>query len=163
MTTEGPTEAGDDQSGDLGVEVLLSYSGLYESDVLARIALVVGGLPAVDAKRLLDMPVLGRRTLLSALDLPVATFNSRVRRQGRLSASEGERVVGFARLVGQVEAMVRDAGTSDGFDARSWLARWLSEPLPALGHRRPLDLLSTMAGQALVSDTLARAASGDYA
>ena len=163
LGADAPVVAGADRAGDLGAKVPLSYSGLYESDVLARIDLVRRGMPAVDAKHLLDVPELGRMALLSALDLPVATLNGKVRAQARLSASEGECVVGFARLVGQVEAMVRDAGTSEGFDARTWLARWLSDPVPALGHRRPLDLLSTMAGQALVSDTLARAAYGVYA
>ena len=68
----------------------------------------------------------------------------------------------MAKLVGQVEAMVKGVDEADGFDARAWTARWLSEPLPALGGARPLDFMDTMEGQALVSDTLARVQSGAY-
>ena len=74
-----------------------------------------------------------------------------------------ERVVGLARLVGQVEAMVQEGGDSAGFDAALWLAQWLREPVAALGGERPIDLLDTMEGQALVSATLARMESGAYA
>ena len=60
----------------------------------------------------------------------------------------------------QVEAMVEDAGDPSGFDARAWLAHWLTEPLPALGNAKPIELMNTMEGQNLVSRTLAQAASG---
>ncbi|WP_274378045.1 MbcA/ParS/Xre antitoxin family protein, partial [Gluconobacter thailandicus] len=44
-----------------------------------------------------------------------------------------------------------------------WLARWLTDPLPALGNARPIDFMNTMEGQALVSQKLAQIASGAYA
>jgi putative toxin-antitoxin system antitoxin component (TIGR02293 family) len=141
----------------------MTYAAIYNAPVTARIGLIREGVAAVVAKEWLDLPELGRNATLKALDLAVATFNRKVKERGTLSPAESERVLGLARLVGQVEAMVRDAGTPEGFDARAWLARWLQEPLPALGHARPLDLLNTMEGQRLVSDTLAKAASGAYA
>jgi len=141
----------------------MTYSGVFESDVLSRIDAIVDGVQATEAKRLLDIPGLARGDVLLALDLPVATFNKKVRSGSRLSTSEGERVLGFARLVGQVEAMVQDAGEAEGFDAREWLAHWLVEPLPALGGVRPIDMMRTMEGQALVSNKLAQMVSGAYA
>ena len=128
-----------------------------------RIGLIKLGVSAADAKLWLDLPDLGRGLALKALDLPVATFNKKVRANARLSPAESERVVGFARLVGQVETMVLEAGSKQGFDARSWLARWLTEPLPALGNGKPIDFMDTMDGQALVSQKLAQIASGAYA
>ena len=103
------------------------------------------------------------KTTLKALDLPVATFNKKVKANAKLSPAESERVVGFVRLVGQVEDMVEASADSSGFDARAWLARWLTEPLPAFGNARPIDFLDTMEGQSLVSRTLAQVASGAYA
>ena len=55
------------------------------------------------------------------------------------------------------------AGNPDGFDAPAWLSRWLTEPLPALGGLRPLDMLDTIEGQGLVSASLARIQAGAYA
>jgi putative toxin-antitoxin system antitoxin component (TIGR02293 family) len=109
------------------------------------------------------MPALATGVVLEALDLPIATFNRKVKANERLSKAESERVVGFARLVGQFEAMIEEAGDPRGFDARSWLSRWLTEPLPALGAVKPINFLDTMEGQALISRTLAQVASGAYA
>jgi uncharacterized protein (DUF2384 family) len=39
----------------------------------------------------------------------------------------------------------------------------MSAPVPALGGTRPLDLMDTMTGQALVSQVLAQMQSGAYA
>ena len=69
----------------------------------------------------------------------------------------------MVRLVGQVEAMIQESGDPAGFDATSWMSRWLQEPLPSLGGARPIDLMDTMEGQALVSTALAQAQSGAYA
>ena len=65
----------------------------------------------------------------------------------------GDIVTDFVQLVEQVEAMVEEAGSPVGFDARAWLARWLTVPVPALRGARPIDLMGTMEGQRLVSQT----------
>ena len=51
----------------------------------------------------------------------------------------------------------------EGFDAPSWMSRWLQEPLPSLGGRLPIDLIDTMEGQALVSTALAQVLGDAYA
>lgn len=66
------------------------------------------------------------------------------------------------RLLEQMREMVRQSGEPAGFDAAAWLSRWLSEPLPALGGARPIDLLNTAEGEAQVSTILARMQSGAY-
>jgi uncharacterized protein (DUF2384 family) len=78
-------------------------------------------------------------------------------------ANESELDIGLARMIGEVEAMVRESGDLEGFNAAEWLSRWLREPLPALGGRMPITLLDTMTGQALVSQELARMRSGAFA
>ena len=95
----------------------------------------------------------------------MATMHRRVKGKGQLQLqrAEGERVLCVARLVGQVQNIVDESGDPQGFDATAWVSRWLNEPLPALGGVRPLDLLDTTAGQALVSNTLAQIHSGAYA
>ena len=61
-----------------------------------------------------------------------------------------------------VQAMVDACGAADAFDAPEWTAQWLRHPVPALGGGRPIDLLDTQEGQALVAETLARLQSGAY-
>lgn len=139
------------------------YRKLYGAGMAERIDLIREGLRAAQAKAWLDMPAIAMGVVLKALDLPVATFNRKVKADERLSKAESERVLGFARLVGQLDAMIDEAGEPKGFDARAWLSRWLVDPLPALGNARPIDFLDTMEGQALVSRTLAKVASGAYA
>lgn len=73
---------------------------------------------------------------------------------------EGPAVAG---LLSQLEAIVEESGNPTGFDAGAWLSAWLREPLPALGGERPIDLLETMEGEALVSQKLAQIQSGAYA
>jgi uncharacterized protein (DUF2384 family) len=79
-----------------------------------------------------------------------------------VSAEESERVIGLAKLVGQLEAMIQESGDLTGFDARAWMAGWLTEPLAAFGGARPADLIDTMEGQGLVSSALAKLQSGAY-
>ena len=93
----------------------------------------------------------------------MATMNRRVKRKVQLQSAECERVQCVAGLVAQVQNIVGGSGNPLGFDAAAWMSRWLNEPLPALGGVRPLDLLDTMEGQALVSNTLAQIQSGAYA
>ena len=66
------------------------------------------------------------------------------------------------RLIRQVATMVQESGDPTGFDAATWLARWIDEPLAPLGGRTPSELLGTVEGQAVVADLLARMQSGAY-
>ncbi|EJL37353.1 Protein of unknown function (DUF2384) [Caulobacter sp. AP07] len=97
-----------------------------------------------------------------ALHIPISMTNRKATADAVLRSDEGERMLGLAKLVGQVEAMAQGMEEVEGFDARAWTSRWLREPVPALGGATPLDYMDTMEGQALVSDTLARIQSGAY-
>ena len=141
----------------------LSYLNMYRSTPMERIGMIRRGVPAALVKRMLVDLQVGQGAGFKALNLSTATVNNKARQGETLSPEESERVVGFARLVGQVEAMVRESGEPEGFDARAWIARWLIEPLPAFGGVRPAELMDTMEGQGLVSAALARVQSGAYA
>ena len=68
----------------------------------------------------------------------------------------------IATLSALVQRMVDESGTPVGFDARAWLDQWLLELAPAIGHRRPLDVLSEPGGLDLVHSYLLRAQSGAF-
>ena len=141
----------------------LPFTEIYRATPADRIRFIKSGIPAGKAKDLIAGLHLDQHVVLTALNLKTATINRKAKQNEMLSIEDGERIVGLAKLVGQVEAMVEDAGTADGFDATEWLSQWLREPLPSLGGVRPLDLLDTMEGQSLVSQALAQAQSGAYA
>lgn len=136
---------------------------LFRTGRAEHIKLIRAGIPATQAKAFLSELSLSPRTAMLALRLSPATVNRKAAARQALAPEDSERVFGVARLVGQVEAMVEESGDPHGFDARQWVSRWLVEPVPALGGQRPLDLLDTMEGQTLVSETLARMQSGAYA
>ena len=140
----------------------LSYLSVYRASPLERIDLIKQGIPAAEAKRLfIELPI-GQGVGFKALNLSTATVNKKAKQGDTLSREESERIVGFAKLVGQLEAMIQESGNPADFDAGAWMARWLTEPLPALGGARPADLVDTMEGQGLVSSALAKLQSGAY-
>ena len=139
-----------------------AFMELYRSAPGARIAVIKAGVPAAKAKQLINELHFDQRVLLDALNLKTATVNKKAARNELLSTEDSERVVGLAKLVGQLEAMIEESGSGEDFDAPEWLSRWLREPLPALGGGKPIDLLDTMEGQALVAQALAQIQSGAY-
>ena len=136
---------------------------LYAIAPMGRVALVKEGVPS-EALGLLaaDMGIT-KEQLYATLGVPRATMERKVRQRRRLNQDEGERVVGVARLVGQVEQMVRESGVLEGFDAARWVAAWLERPVPALGGARPGDLMDTAEGREIVSSLVAQMQSGAYA
>ena len=142
---------------------VLSYLGVYQASPTERINLIKRGISAAEAKRVLSDLAMGQGRALKALNLSPATVNKKAHRDNTLSTAESERVLGVVKLVGQLEAMVQESGNAEGFNAAAWISRWLQEPLAALGGERPIDLMDTMEGQALVSTALAQVQSGAYA
>ena len=109
-----------------------------------------------------DMAI-SKDKLYATIGLARATVNRKLREQQSLNQDESERVLGMARLVGQVSTIVGESGNPEGFDAAKWVAAWLDRPLQALGGRRPAELMDTADGRGLVSDLVARMQTGAYA
>ncbi len=139
------------------------YIEVYRASPAERIRIIKEGIPAAKAKRMISDLRFEQGVLLEALNLKTATVNRKAAQGASLSPEESERVIGMAKLVGQLQAMVEDSGDPEGFDAPGWLSQWLREPVPALGGARPVELLDTMEGQALVSQALRQMQSGAYA
>ena len=139
------------------------YRDLYRTRPLELIAKIKQGVSAAEAKLVIADLRLGQGEAMKALNLSQATVNRKAKQAKSLTPDESERVIGAAKLVGQLQAMVEDSGEPAGFDAAAWLSQWLREPIPALGGIRPVDLMDTMEGQALVSQTLAQMEGGAYA
>lgn len=66
-------------------------------------------------------------------------------------------------LIAQVQRIVDESGSTLDFDARSWTLSWLARPVPALGWRRPCELLNSAEGWQLIGRLIAQMQSGAYA
>lgn len=137
-----------------------SYLEVFRATPYQRVNMIKAGLRARDAKRILDDFAAPLDRVFETLKVTRTGINRRAARDQVLSAGESERILGLARLVGQVQSM---ASSDDSFDASAWLAKWLLEPVPALGGQMPVDLLDTMEGQGLISNLIAQMQSGAYA
>jgi putative toxin-antitoxin system antitoxin component (TIGR02293 family) len=151
------------QSAIKGKSARSSYLGYFRASAFDRIDLIKRGMYAAEAKRIFADLDIGQGAAFKALNLSPATVNKKAKLHQTLSSSDTERVIGIAKLVGQLEAIVEESGDPNGFDATVWMSRWLKEPLPAIGGIRPVDLMDTMEGQAVVSRELARIQTTAYA
>ncbi len=139
------------------------YAPLWSADVAQRIDWVKEGIPsAVLVVMASDMQV-PREKLLFWSRISRATATRKLQAGAALSADEGERALGLARLIGQVTHVVQESGNPEGFDAATWTADWLEQPNPALGGKAPGQYMDTADGRELVSSLIARMQSGAYA
>ncbi|MET3181726.1 UNVERIFIED_ORG: putative toxin-antitoxin system antitoxin component (TIGR02293 family) [Variovorax guangxiensis] len=139
------------------------FVSLFKKDPLEHVDLVKHGVPALLIELVAGEMGVSKEKLLVILGLPRATIQRKAKANQSLSAEESSRVLGISRLIAQTQAMVETSGNPDGFDAATWVAQWLDQPLLAIGGKRPAELMDTAEGQAIVSNMLSRAQSGAYA
>lgn len=136
---------------------------LFRADPMDRVTLVKAGVPAADFVVLASNMNMAKERLASTLGLARATVDRKIRDNKMLSPDESSRVLGMASLVGQVQSLVAESGQPQDFDAGEWVSNWLEQPVPALGGRRPAELMDTPEGQGIVSRLVAQMQSGAYA
>lgn len=130
---------------------------------LDRIAIVRAGVPANYVETLVRNAAITKELLYQLLALRRATIDRKIRLHERLSSDESQRLLAFTELVGEADRIVRESGNPEGFDAATWVPRWLNAPHPALGGQRPGDLMDTEDGRALVYRLLIQQQTGAYA
>lgn len=141
----------------------LNFLTMYRADPMERIRIVKHGMPARTVEAIAKRMAVPKERLVATLGLARATVDRKARDNKPLSTDDSARVLGMARLVGQVQEIVAESGDPVGFDAASWVAQWLQSPLPALGGKRPAEFMDTADGQSLVSTMVARMQTGAYA
>lgn len=139
------------------------YYVLYDMQPVDRAGLVKGGVPSRFVGSIsTDMGVTKDR-FVKMTGLSKATINRKIANKSDLSADESERLVGLGKLIGQVESIVKESGSPEGFKAAKWFGDWIVQPAPALGGRKPEEFLDTSDGREAVSKLLAQIQSGAYA
>jgi len=142
---------------------ILSFADIYSAQPSDRIKIIRNGVPANYVVYISKSMGITRESLFNALGLPRSTIERKVTNNQALPPEQGERVIGMAKLVGQVQVMVEQSGESSGFDAAEWVAHWMDSPSPALGGDTPASYMDTVEGQELVSSLIAKMQSGAYA
>ena len=135
---------------------------LFKTSALERDSFVREGVPVGYVDGLADRLGESRSRLYILLRIPRATAARKKSENARLSVDSSDRVIGFAKLIGQVETIIQESGNPEGFDAAHWLKGWISRPLAALGNRRPEEFMDTSDGREMISQVLARGQTGAY-
>lgn len=136
---------------------------IYRFPPRDRINLIRGGVPATLVVQTEQQLGLARQGVCQMLGLSVSTIKRRLTQNQALTADETERLLALQQLIGQVEAIIAEAGEPSGFDAAQWVGEWLMTPNPALAGQKPAEYMDTAEGRRLVSQAIAMMRSGAYA
>ncbi len=160
------SEAAETQTSDRisnEANVSLFANSLYQASIAERVEFIRQGVPARRVDDLEDAMCVSRDYVSDLLNLPRTSVRRKIRKDARLSTDQSERVIGLARLIGQVADMLERSGDPKDFDVARWLGEWLELPVPALGGGKPADYMSTLTGQELVSNLIVQAQAGVFA
>jgi putative toxin-antitoxin system antitoxin component (TIGR02293 family) len=114
-----------------------------------------------DLSRRMEIP---SSRIFTILGVPKATAEKKAAAGERVEGRGGQAAVGMVKLLGIAQEIVANSTASEAktFDATKWLGRWIERPQPALGGRKPADLLDTPTGVELVARLLGSIESGAY-
>ena len=102
--------------------------------------------------------------MFEVVGVPKATAEKKVASNEAIAGAPGQAALGLVRLLGIADEIVAQstAAESENFDTAKWLGRWLEIPQPALGGRKPADVMDTPTGVAAVAQILGAIESGAY-
>lgn len=114
-----------------------------------------------DISRRMDIPA---ARMFAMLGVPKATAEKKVAEGDVIKGTAGRAALGLARLLGIAKEIVANstAPEAENFDSAKWLGQWMERPQPALGGRKPADLIDTSAGVDAVARLLGSIQSGAY-
>lgn len=99
--------------------------------------------------------------LAETLGIPKATAARKLANNEKIN---GAAAIALARLLATASEIVQDSTAPEAqtFDTARWLGQWIERPQPALGGRKPAELLDTPTGVAMVTKLLGAIRSGAY-
>ena len=102
--------------------------------------------------------------LYEILGVAKATIEKRSAEGTEITGAGGQSAVAMARLLAKAEAIVGNSTSPSArdFDTAKWLGQWIERPQPALGGRKPAELIATPTGVEMVSRVLGAIESGAY-
>jgi len=129
--------------------------GTYPADPIAAHEMLERGLPNTAIEHLLEgVTTLAQKSIESAIGMSVRTRQRREKHPSELlNRDQTGRAWKFAEILTRAASI---------FGSRTAAEQWLAEPATGLDQHRPIDLLTTPAGVALVEDVLGRIEYGVY-
>ena len=99
--------------------------------------------------------------LAEAMGIPKATAARKLANNEKIN---GAAAIALARLLALASEIVQDSTAPEAstFNTAQWLGQWIERPQPALGGRKPAQLLDTPTGVAMVMKLLGAIRSGAY-
>ena len=121
----------------------------------------VAGAFIADLSSRMDLP---SSRVFTMLRIPKATAARKMAEGSIIDGRAGQAAIGMVKLLGMAQDIVRDstAKQAKDFDSVKWLGLWIEQPQPALGGRKPADLLDTPTGVGMVARVLGAIQSGAY-
>ena len=121
----------------------------------------VGGRLLKDIALTMNIPA---SRFFSMIGVPKATAEKKASGNQAIAGAAGQAALGVVRLLGIAESMVENSTAEEArqFDAGKWLGQWIERPQPALGGKKPADLLDTPTGVEVVARVLGAMESGAY-
>ena len=109
----------------------------------------------------LDLPMVRFAQIIGA---PKATVERNSAAGRRVTGSGAYAALGTMRLLDMARELLAESTHPDArkVDAAKWLGQWIERPQPALGGKKPADLMDTPTGMAMVSRVLGAVTSGAY-
>jgi putative toxin-antitoxin system antitoxin component (TIGR02293 family) len=139
----------------------LHFKEVFQTTSYQRVLLIKRGVTASTLVQLAKSMHTSQLRLARTLGIPKTTIARKILQRRCLSDAHAERIVGLAKMIGQVEIMA-SVSQSKKFNAPQWLGSWLYCPHPALGNHQPEELMDTYTGQEMVSTLLFQTQSGIY-
>lgn len=114
-----------------------------------------------DLSKRMDIPAV---RMFDIVGIPKATAEKKVAAKEAIAGASGQAALGLARLLAMAKSMVENSTAAEAkdFDEARWLGQWIERPQPALGGRKPADLISTPTGMEMVAKVLGAIESGAY-
>jgi putative toxin-antitoxin system antitoxin component (TIGR02293 family) len=154
--------------------IKIRYGSSHDMDLFINVVSMATPMQLVDAERegvagqffkdiskRMDIPAARMFTMLG---VPKATAEKKVAEGEVIKGTAGRAALGLAKLLGIAKAIVANstAPEAKNFDSAKWLGQWMGRPQPALGGRKPADLIDTSAGVDVVARLLGSIQSGAY-
>lgn len=138
------------------------YRIYWVMEPIDRITLVKTGVPLELHRRLACDLHVSRAQLSRWLGFSPNAIARKARLGRPLGRVEGERLLGLARLVGEVEQILFESGSPTDFDAARWMSGWLVQPQSRLHGLPPIAYIDIADGRTLLSTLLRQMQSGVY-
>ena len=139
-------------------------SEMAGAEPMAQVELEREGVPAGVVASLAQAMAVPRLRIFKMMDLPRATMEKKISDNEVLTGVANRRALSLLRLLAHAREILKDSTSPEAehFDAARWLGRWIETPQPALGGKKPADLLDTEIGAGMVDRTLGALRSGAY-